>query len=491
MIHARFNSRKVAALLVAGLGPLLAGPAAGQEVSGIGAAAAAIESAVVEAIAKAEKSVVAVARVRKERPGDAAVEFRPDPFGRRILPSAPPQPTDPDFLPSEFGAGVVVDARGLILTSYQLLDDDSDYYVTTIERKAYRAWVKGADPRSDLAVLAIDAAKLTPIALGDAATLRKGQIVIALGNPYAIAHDGQASAAWGIVANLARKAPAGHDDGEASSRRTLHHFGTLIQTDAKLNLGASGGALVNLRGEMVGLTVAAAATAGHETAAGYAIPADATFRRALESLKLGREVEYGFLGVQPTNLRPEEVAAGLQGMRVDRIVPGTPAARSGLRPDDIIAAVEGAPIHDADGLVLEVGKLPVDAVARLDVVRNGRPRTLEVTLGKYPVRGRKIVTDPPPAWRGLRVDYPTALLDGDARPRGGLSFADEGVLVAEVAEGSAAWQAGLRRGMLVSHAAGTAVRTPKEFRAAVAGRAGNVALRVGGEDDKLVRPAPH
>ncbi len=115
---------------------------------------------------------------------------------------------------------------------------------------------------------------MTPIALGNAAELKKGQIVISLGNPYAVARDGQASAAWGIVSNLGRKAPATPSESDPSGRPTLHHYGTLIQTDAKLNLGTSGGPLLNLKGEMVGLSVVLAAAAGYEAAGGYAIPVD-------------------------------------------------------------------------------------------------------------------------------------------------------------------------------------------------------------------------
>ena len=456
--------------------------AVAQEPSGL-AVAVALQRAMVSAIAKAEKSVVAIARVRRERPGESSVDFRPDAFGRRALPLNAPQPMDPDFIPNEFGAGVVIDARGLVLTHYSLLADDCDYYVTTVDRRIYRAWVKGADPRSDLAVLAFDATELTPISFRDGGALRKGEIVVALGNPHAIARDGQASAGWGIVANLGRKAPAHPDESDVSGRRTLHHFGTLIQTDAKLNQGTSGGALVNLDGQMVGLTVAAGTTPGVEAAAGYAIPVDATFRRVVETLKQGREVEYGFLGVQPKNLTPQERVTGLHGLRVDRVVPGTPAAKHGVKTDDIITAVDGTPIYDADGLVLEVGRLPVEAVAKLSVVRSGRPRTVDVTLGKYPVRGKKVVTAPVPSWRGLRVDYGTMLLDSDFRARNGVLPTDEGVAVAEVEEGSAAWQAGLRGGMLVTHAAGTVVRNPKEFYAIVQGRNGAVALRGANQGD--------
>lgn len=486
------RTRSVGAALASAVLILLGTAAVGRaQQAGAMEAATAIEDAVAGAITKAERSVVAIARVRRS-PSDPTfrLEPRPDPFGRRPPVPATPQPTDPDFVPTSYGTGVVVGRGGLILTAYHVLGEDSDYYVTTSERKVYRAWVKGADPRSDLAVLAIDATDLVPITLGDADRLRKGQFVVALGNPYAIARDGQVSASWGIVANLSRKAPPTPGAADSRAKPTLHHFGTLIQTDAKLNLGTSGGALVNLRGEMVGLVVALAAAAGYESSAGYAVPVDATFRRVIDSLKQGREVEYGFLGIRPVNLTRQEILSGKQGMRIDRVVPGTPAERHGLRPGDRITAVNGQPIHDADGLVLEVGRLPVEATARLQLVRAGRSRVAEVTLAKYPVRGTQIVTNRRPDWRGLRVDYTTAVGDADPRAAAGLAFAGEGVAVSEVKEDSPAQRAGLRRGMLITHVGRTPVRTPQEFREAVAGQRGAVALRLGGEADDPVRTVP-
>ena len=166
--------------------------------------------------------------------------------------------------------------------------------VTTIDRTTYRATIRAADPHSGLAVLAIDHAagplqragshehnsapgNFPAIRLGDAESLRKGQFVVAIGNPYAIQTDGQPTASWGIVTNFGRKAPIGTNLNDAPGpdgdyRTTLHHLGTLIQTDAKLGFNAAGGALINLRGELVGLTTTAATIAGHEQPAGYAIP---------------------------------------------------------------------------------------------------------------------------------------------------------------------------------------------------------------------------
>jgi serine protease Do len=450
--------------------------------------ATAIEKTIIDAIARAENSVVAIARVRKEQPGENfPLEIRPDPFGSRPIISSVPQPTDPDFIPDEYGTGVVIDRRGLILTAYHVLGEDSEYYVTTSDRKVYKASIKGADPRSDLAVLAVEAGDLQPIALGNAADLKKGQIVISLGNPYAIARDGQPSASWGIVSNFARKAPTLPSQSDPNGRSTLHHFGTLIQTDAKLNLGTSGGALVNLKGEMVGMTVAWAAAAGYETPAGYAIPIDSTFRRVIEILKQGREVQYGFLGIQPANLSAQDALKGLHGIRIARTIPGTPAEKSGLKTDDIITAVNNTPIYDADGLVLNVGKLPVEAVAHLSLIRDGRPSAIDVKLTKYPVRGKKIVTRPEPLWRGMRVDYPTAIVEAEQRTVSGSSFPDQGVVVAEVVENSPAARAGVQTGMIITHVGRTAVNTPNEFRAAVDGAAGAVDLQIAGDKQNPMR----
>ncbi len=404
-----------------------------------------------------------------------------------------PKPGDADFMPDDYGTGVIVDRRGLILTNLHVLGEDSDYFVTTVDRKVYKAVPKATDPRSDLAVLSIEARDLTPIKFGDADNLKKGQIVIALGNPYAIARDGQASASWGIISNFSRKAPAASDESLPSGlgKSTLHHFGTLLQTDARLNLGTSGGALVNLKGEMIGLTTALAAVAGYEQAAGYAIPVDETFRRVVETLKQGREVEYGFLGVGPESLRESDILAGRHGARVGVVVKGTPAERFGLKLGDVITHVDGRPIFDADGLVLQVGKLPVESLVHLTVERDGQVLPVNVELTKYAVRGKKVVTTPAPSWRGMRVDYITTdrsyaehINDGKIDPLGC-------VLITEVDQDSPAWNQGLRPEMAISHVGNVRVSSPKEFQAAVAGKTGPVNVRLLTPiDGHVVQPIP-
>ena len=459
-------------------------PLAAQEPGGLQTLMA-VEDVLVDLIARNEKSVVSIARVKKRDPAEVANFPLPDFFNRQRGGLRDPLDTDSipdaDFIPSDFGTGVVIDARGLILTNYHVVRSDSQHFVTTSQRKTYRARIKAADSRSDLAVLEIEAGspplKLTPIKFGNAAKLRKGQIVIALGNPYAIARDGQVSASWGIVSNLSRKAgPEPDESSPGGKKSTLHHYGTLIQTDAKLNFGTSGGALLNLKGEMIGLTTSLAATAGYEQAAGYAIPVDETFFRIVETLKQGREVEYGFLGVQPENLDPHDVQLGKQGMRIEKIVPGMPAHRFGLRRDDVITAVNGHAIYDADGLVLEVSRLPVEAMARFTLMRDGQVLQKEVELAKSAATGDQIVTAVPEDWRGLRVDYVSAI-SRDFLLRNDPLLLDGSIAIAAVEEGSPAWEAGLRPEMLISHVGNSRVQTPREFRDAVATKNGPVQIR--------------
>jgi S1-C subfamily serine protease len=460
----------------------LVAPAAAQRTTGLEAAAA-MEEAMVTAIALAEPSVVAIARVRRN--DNQPLEFAVNGFNR-FTNTEQAAPGTPEFIPNEYGTGVIVGAEGQILTAHHVLREDCDYWVTTSDRKIHRVTrILGADPRSDLAVLQIDATGLKPIKFGDATKLRKGQIVIALGNPYAIARDGDVSASWGIVANRMRKDGPVPVAGAQSSKTALHQYGNLIQTDAKLNLGTSGGALVTLNGEMVGLTVALAAAAGYEQSAGFAIPVDEAFLRAVKTLKEGSEVEYGFLGVGVNSIALMERQNGKHGVQVTRVVPGTPARRAGLIEQDVITHVNGEEIFDQDQFMLAVGSLPAEASAILRVERDDRPLVVVVEeLAKYYVDGRKIVTRQRPAWRGIRVDhvtasehFPTWSQQGQIDPQGS-------VLVTEVAQQSPAWKEGLRPNMMISHVAGNRVTTPRQFLDQVSGQDGPVKLRLSVQGDE-------
>ena len=470
--------------ILAGLLGMTAGAApalAQQEPSGLQLLLA-LEDSLVKAIEKNQKSIVSIARVRGE---DDRI-FRDE---RGFLQETqPPQPTDPDFVPNEFATGVVVAQNGLVLTNYHVLGDVEEgrnaYWVTTSDRKVYAARIKAADPRHDLAVLQIDARDLTPIRFGDGEKIRQGQIVIALGNPYAIARDGQCSASWGIVANLLRKAPPEVSDTASGKKPTLHHYGTLIQTDAHLNLGSSGGALLNLKGEMIGLTTSLAALSGYERTAGYAIPVDETFRRLVEALKQGREAEFGFLGVAPVNLDVDQVRRGVRGALVSRVEAGTPADEAGLRSGDIITAVDGADVFDADSLVLSVGRRDVEERVTLTYLRAGRSHTADVTLSKFPVPGKKVFT-PRPLWRGIRVEFTSVLSRANLAQEFDPALLDGCVAIIEVERDSPAWELGLRPGVLITKVDGQRVRTPGEFRALTDDNDSEVRLSLAGS----TRPA--
>jgi S1-C subfamily serine protease len=442
---------------------------------------AAIERTLIEVIARAEPSVVAISRSAPQPP-PLVVERLDEVFGefRRS--------DERGTTPAVVGAGVIIDRAGLVLTEYLTVREGDEHTITTVSGKRYSATIRAADPRSGLAVLAMklpqqagqapnDARDSFPaIRLAENAPIRKGQFVVAIGNPFAIDSSGQPTASWGTVTNLARKAPAGANLNAAPGayndyRTTMHHLGTLIQTDAKLGWSSGGGALINLRGEMIGLTTSVAAIAGHEQPAGYAIPTGAAFRRIIDTLKQGREVEYGMIGVsfnQAPFQSPPDAGARLN---VAQVYPGSPAARAGLEAGDVITHIGDRTVDDVDAVQLLVSSLPPSTTTTIGYERRGSPGRSTVTLAKLAIAGQPIVTVRPEAWRGIRVDYATAL---DAEKLKTVietsAYDPEGcVLVADVERDSYAWRAGVRPGMFIGHVGGKRVTTPDEFRAAVGG----------------------
>jgi serine protease Do len=444
------------------------------------AVASALEQLTVEAIARAERSVVAIARL----PRDSG---RREELGGAAWGLSRQDPTDRAFLPQEFGSGVVLDASGLILTARHVVGDpQTAEYQVWVAGQPYPARLKAADPWFDLAVLQIDARNVTPIPLGDGQAVRKGQLVLALGNPYAIARDGRPSASLGIIANIDRQAPPLPAARGTEGRETLHHWGTLLQTDARLELGASGGALVNLQGEMIGLTLSLAALAGYERPGGFAIPVTEEFRRVVDLLKAGRVPDYGFLGVEPGPLTAQQRQAGRQGARVLDVVPATPAAAAGFQVGDLITHVDGRPISDRLDLFREVSSRLAGSTMTLQLLRGsrgssaGRPLTLKVTLSKKRLEtSRSSYAETPSfTWRGLKVDYATASPQFNERCRDLDPAGCVGVV--EVARDSLAWQAGLRVGDFISHVAGRRVANPAEFEEAVHELSGEVTLSLTG-----------
>jgi serine protease Do len=441
--------------------------------------AAALDEAFQQAIAKAEPSIACVLVSRGDerppenvdRPAPAdAPRFPPFRPGGRGDPRRPFNLADPGNVPESYGSGVVIDAGGLILTNYHVVQDATEIFVRLPGEKGSQADIYAADPRSDLAVLRVRDEKilpLAPLAFGDGGKVRKGQLVLTLAHPFAAGfRDGSPSASWGIVSNLRRRAPNNprESTSESRQREPLHNYGTLIQTDARLNLGCSGGALLNLKGELIGLTTALAAVQGSETPGGYAVPINAAFRRIIDKLAKGEEVEYGFLGVTP-----EPSARG--GVAISSVSQGSPAAEAGLNPGDVILSVNGMPVREPDDLFLAIGLVLAGHKATLEV-RSGRDVVQRTAvLDKFYVPGKVIATNRPPSVRGLRVDYLSVLNGMQPTPFPRMRFAAprpavRGVLIREVLPDSPAARTQpmpLKVGEIITHVNGKPVTTPAAF----------------------------
>ncbi|MCA9094096.1 MAG: trypsin-like peptidase domain-containing protein [Planctomycetaceae bacterium] len=479
-----------------------------QELSGE-AVAAALEKSFVTAIEKAEPSVVAISRLRRNEVVSPLFDDRANaPF-----PMARPQgavsddPDNPDFVPRDFGSGVIIavdpqeadERRAYILTNYHVVrggpvigsDDqpDSNLHVRLFGGKGHYAQIHAADPRSDLAVLVIPAEDARPITLGDGAAVRKGQFVLTIGNPYAVGRDGSSSVSWGIVSNLTRRPDPQRNASAENPQKaeTMQDLGHLIQVDARMNLGVSGGALINLKGELVGLSTSLAAISGYEKSAGFAIPIDKTNLRIIDTLKAGKEVEYGFLGVSllgPGGLpfdgfgRIRRSAGNRSGVLVMSVVANSPADKGGMQDQDQVISINGIPVNTRSDLMREIGKLAPEETANLEVLRNINPDPIPLTivLGKWPVLDEEGIVAPTPRyqpWRGLSVDYPT----GRSRFTAiiGATFPNA-VVVTRISPDSSAARAQLEPGSFITKVNERPVATPREFHTAVENLKGPVSL---------------
>ncbi|HET9739621.1 MAG TPA: trypsin-like peptidase domain-containing protein [Solirubrobacteraceae bacterium] len=266
------------------------------------------------------------------------------------------------------GSGVVITPDGFILTSAHVVaGTGTRVRASFIDGSDLQATVVGTDPLSDLAVLRAESARLEPAELGDAAGLRVGQLVVAIGNPHGYA----GSVTAGVVSALGRSLPA-----RAGGATRI--IDDVIQTDAALNPGNSGGALVDGSGGVVGINTAVAGVG-----LGLAVPVNATTRRIVSALMREGRVRRAWIGIAGgARPLPPRVAATLgrdRAIEVVEVVDGSPAAAAGLRPEDLVVAVDGLPVRGVDDLQRLMTEERIDIRCSLEIVREGRARTVALT----------------------------------------------------------------------------------------------------------------
>ena len=325
------------------------------------------------------------------------------------------------------GSGVIVDAeRGLVLTNHHVIENADEVSVTLADGRTFEAEFIGSDPDTDVAVIRIPAEDLVAIGLADSSTLRVGDFVVAVGNPFGL---GQ-TVTSGIVSAVGRSGLQGLG------------YQNFIQTDASINPGNSGGALVNLRGELVGINTASfnpRGSAAGNIGLGFAIPANLADEVKRQLLAYG-EVRRGSLGLDSEDLNPRlaqqlGLPEGQRGAVVTRVYRGSPAEAAGVRPGDLVVAANGTRVDSAQALRNLEGLLPVDEQVRLDLRREDRTLSVLAVLKARTTEVDGADIDPRLAGATL------AELPERFRQRGWY-----GVVASEVEDGSRAARSGLRPG---------------------------------------------
>jgi serine protease Do len=416
-------------------------------------------------------------------PGDARVAAELDLSGPRAVAN------------HGFACGVVVDPAGLILTPYHVVEGAAKVYVYLPGKPGSYADIHAADARHDLAVLklinpppGLTAIKFADVRLdtgpGRKPTVAAGSLAVTVAHAPTTGFTlDKPSAALGVVAAIRVPAPVPAPPPNvpptpASRSESYYLYGTMVEIDARLtaaadgsrlSLGTDGAAVLDLDGQMIGLTTAAAALPGGDRGPQYAFPADASFRRAVDVLKRGEEVEYGYLGISMGN-----------GLQIQTVVPRGPAARAGIQAPafggdgDTVTRANDVPIATFEELLHHVGGVLAGNKVKLTVARDGRSRDVEVTLGKYQHKQTVIASSRPDPVFGLRVDYGGPLLFMGLQPLA--PELPDGVSVREIAPNSPAANAFKRLGdrperWLITHVGGAPVAAPAEFYKAAKGQA--------------------
>ncbi|HZW14485.1 MAG TPA: Do family serine endopeptidase [Noviherbaspirillum sp.] len=291
--------------------------------------------------------------------------FMDDPLFRRFFGD---QQEDRQF---SLGSGVVVSPEGYVLTNNHVIETADEIEVALADGRKAVAKVVGTDPETDLAVVKITLENLPAITLGHAEQAKVGDVVLAIGNPFGV---GQ-TVTMGIISALGR------------NHLGINTFENFIQTDAAINPGNSGGALIDADGNLLGINTAIYSRSGGSLGIGFAIPVS-TVKTVMESIISTGQVVRGWIGVEPQDITPELAESfGLtkkSGAIIAGVLKGGPADRAGIRPGDILVAVEGKPVSDTTDMLNLIAQLTPGNKAKMTVLRKSQESTIDVVVGKRP-----------------------------------------------------------------------------------------------------------
>ncbi len=436
----------------------------GQRVPILMAAKAAPESAQVSfpagfvpVVKRALPAVVNVSSSKVVRsPQGASSPFFSDPFFRNFFGDGSTRQfhTPREQREHSLGSGVLISPDGYILTNNHVVDGAHDVKVLLGDKREMKAKIVGTDAKTDIAILKIEGQNLPVLTLGDSSTMQPGAFVLAIGNPFGL----NQTVTMGIVSAIGR------------GNLGIEDYEDFIQTDAAINPGNSGGALINERGELIGINTAIlSGGSGGNQGVGFAIPINMARQVMDQILKHGKVIR-GWLGVVIQPVTPEIAKAfGLpetRGALIGDVTAGAPAAKAGLEKGDVVLQLNSQPIESSRDLQLKVAMMAPGTKVTLHIFRNGARREVPVTLGQVPDKSGKAGTQSSgaaSALDGVSVDE----LTPDVLQQLNLPATTKGVVVTDVGDGSAAAEVGLRSGDVIQQVNKKPVNTVAEFQAAI------------------------
>lgn len=385
-------------------------------------------------------------------------ELPDDPLFRQFFGNSNRQFNVPRQAPEQreqgLGSGVIMTPNGYILTNNHVVDGASQVEVTLADKRQFAAKVVGTDPKSDIAVLKIDATNLPCITVGNSSKVQVGDYALAVGNPFGVGE----TVTMGIVSATGR------------TNLGIEQYENFIQTDAPINPGNSGGALVNDRGELIGINTAIIAHGSEgNQGIGFAIPVNMA-RTVMQELVENGKVTRAYLGIIPQDVTPAMAKAfganEATGALVGDVSPNSPAQRAGLQPGDIILDVNGKPVANSNDLRMTISMMPPDTNVNLQVVRNGEQREVAVRLAELPNETASVKSENPSQHSSLSgVDVQT--LTPESAKNLGLPSSTKGVVVTNVDPASHAADAGLQQGDVIQQVNHKPVNNTSEFEQAL------------------------